>query len=81
MKEYAQSHSVKRGGFEKLDARPNGVQPPFNPDAIDEGLLRFVQSTQCRRSVWEETFEARGLSNSALYPQLNSYSMHSPILI
>ena len=62
-KEYAQSHGVKRGGFEKFDEPPSGEHPPFDPDAIDEGLLRFVQATRCRRTVWADTFETHGVGD------------------
>ena len=65
IKEYAQSHGVKRGGFEKLDEPPCGEHPPFDPDAIDEGLLRFVQATKCRRTVWADTFETVGMRDGA----------------
>lgn len=61
LKEYARSHGVKRGSCERLDERPSGVHPPFNPDANDEGLLRFVQATECRRTVWAEMYEAKGM--------------------
>lgn len=37
---------------------PTGQQPPFNPDASDEGLLVFAQSTACRRKVWSEAYES-----------------------
>ena len=56
-KEYAAQHGIKRGGCRKSDEQPTGVQPKYDPEAADEGLLVFVQSTECRRKVWREVFE------------------------
>ena len=56
-KQYAEDHGVSRGSSLKADEVPHGAQPPFDPDALDEGLLLFVQSTTCRRCVWTEAFE------------------------
>lgn len=58
-KGYAEAHGRKRGGTKKLDALvgpPN--QPPLDVEALDEGLLVFVQTTLCRRKVWLTVFES-----------------------
>ncbi|KAI0075723.1 P-loop containing nucleoside triphosphate hydrolase protein, partial [Panus rudis PR-1116 ss-1] len=55
--QYALEHGVKRGGLGQKDVRPTGEQPPLNLEREDEGLLAYVQSTQCRRKVWQEVFE------------------------
>lgn len=58
LKAYAIAHGVERGSSKLVDdSPPTGVQPPFNPDADDEGMLVFAQSVQCRRKVWAEVFE------------------------
>lgn len=56
--DYALSHGLGRGGTACHDDVPRGVQPSLNPEALDEGLLMFVQSVQCRRKVWAKAFEA-----------------------
>ncbi|KAI0690245.1 P-loop containing nucleoside triphosphate hydrolase protein, partial [Cerioporus squamosus] len=56
VKEYARAHGAARGGTSKLDANPDGAPPILNPDAADEGLLTFVQSTTCRRQVWAKAY-------------------------
>ncbi len=58
VREYANAHGVARGGTQRHDAVPLGPQPLLNPEAADEGLLTFVQSTTCRRRVWAEAFES-----------------------
>lgn len=56
--EYARAHGSTRGGTDKKDERPDGVQPQLNPEAADEGLLTFAQSVECRRKVWAAAFES-----------------------
>lgn len=56
-RKYAIEHGVERGGSKLRDAPPIGVQPVLHPDAEDEGLLVFVQSVQCRRTVWASAFD------------------------
>ncbi|KAH9939562.1 P-loop containing nucleoside triphosphate hydrolase protein [Amylocystis lapponica] len=56
--EYARAHGLDRGGTDKKDSRPKGVQPQLQPDADDEGLLTFVQSVTCRRRVWATAYDA-----------------------
>ncbi|TFY52110.1 hypothetical protein EVJ58_g10196 [Rhodofomes roseus] len=57
-KEYADAHGVNRGGMSCKDDVPNGTPPCLDPEALDEGLLTFVQSTSCRRRVWADAFES-----------------------
>ncbi|KAI0075558.1 P-loop containing nucleoside triphosphate hydrolase protein, partial [Panus rudis PR-1116 ss-1] len=55
--QYAMDHGKARGGGSGKDMLPIGAQPILNMERDDEGLLVFVQSTQCRRKVWLEVFE------------------------
>ncbi|KAH9929200.1 P-loop containing nucleoside triphosphate hydrolase protein [Fomitopsis serialis] len=57
-KEYADAHGINRGGTSRKDGVPASKQPCLDPDALDEGLLAFVQSTTCRRRVWADAFES-----------------------
>ncbi|KAH9842930.1 P-loop containing nucleoside triphosphate hydrolase protein [Rhodofomes roseus] len=57
-KQYADAHGVNRGGTSCKDNIPTGQQPRLNLEAVDEGLLAFVQSVKCRRRVWAEAFES-----------------------
>ena len=57
-KQYADAHGVNRGGTARKDETPTGEQPPLDTEALDEGLLAFVQSTQCRRRIWAAAFES-----------------------
>ncbi|KZT69352.1 P-loop containing nucleoside triphosphate hydrolase protein, partial [Daedalea quercina L-15889] len=56
-KDYAEAHGVFRGGASREDSPPDGTQPDLDLEALDEGLLTFVQSTTCRRQVWANAFE------------------------
>ncbi|KAH9839458.1 P-loop containing nucleoside triphosphate hydrolase protein [Rhodofomes roseus] len=60
-KNYAKRHGIDRGS----SAGPSHdtvLDPADNPivdhEAADEGLLAFVQSTQCRRKIWQEMYES-----------------------
>ncbi|KAH9914558.1 P-loop containing nucleoside triphosphate hydrolase protein [Fomitopsis serialis] len=59
-KDYAKRHGVNRGGSAGV-AGDNTLDPADHPkldhDTDDEGLLAFVQSTQCRRKVWRSIYE------------------------
>ena len=58
-KGYAEAHGVKRGGVKKDDGLTGPAeQPPLDAEALDEGLLVFIQTTLCRRKVWLEVFES-----------------------
>ncbi|KAH9915831.1 P-loop containing nucleoside triphosphate hydrolase protein, partial [Fomitopsis serialis] len=57
-KQYAEEHGVNRGGTSHQDSAPSGKQPGLDAEALDEGLLAFVQSTRCRRRVWADAFES-----------------------
>ncbi|KAI0687404.1 hypothetical protein BC835DRAFT_1419877 [Cytidiella melzeri] len=46
LKKYAIEHGVDRGSLKLRDNPPTGVQPHFDPDSNDEGLLLFVQSVE-----------------------------------
>lgn len=63
---YAKRHGVDRGGTKKLDAvTPGGsAQPPLDPDAVDEGLLVFVQTTCCRRRIWTSVYQSAMRGNT-----------------
>lgn len=54
---YAIAHGVRRG---EQDGRFDEVAvkccPPFKPDAADEGMHVFVQTTLCRREVLTATY-------------------------
>ncbi|KAI0344969.1 P-loop containing nucleoside triphosphate hydrolase protein [Trametopsis cervina] len=57
-KAYAIAHGLRRGGTPATnDGPPTGTQPAFDPEADDEGMLLFIQSTICRRQVWLSVFE------------------------
>ena len=58
-KGHADLHGVKRGNSTgTCDGPLNKInQPRIDQEAADEGLLAFVQSTQCRRQVWREVYE------------------------
>ncbi|KAJ3555921.1 hypothetical protein NM688_g2307 [Phlebia brevispora] len=56
-KRYAMEHGLERGMSTESDSLPLGSQPRLNPEAADEGLLTFVQSTTCRREVWAKVFD------------------------
>lgn len=56
-KAYAVAHGVDRGGVDKLDTAPHGLQPKLDESAEDEGLGVFVQSVSCRRKVWASIFD------------------------
>ncbi|KAI0074726.1 hypothetical protein K474DRAFT_1709611 [Panus rudis PR-1116 ss-1] len=72
VKQYAMEHGLKRGGSNCDDAIPTGDQPELNTNCEDEGLLAFVQSTQCRRKIqlqsWREHVYARDYCDSQLDP-------------
>lgn len=58
-KEYARAHGIERGGTKKLDSVDRSQEPlKADPDADDEGLLAFVQTTACRRRLWASVFES-----------------------
>ncbi|KAH9949019.1 P-loop containing nucleoside triphosphate hydrolase protein [Amylocystis lapponica] len=57
-KEYAQAHGVARGGSQRRDQAPSGELPALDPEAADEGLRVFVQSTRCRREVWGRIYNS-----------------------
>ncbi|TFY59898.1 hypothetical protein EVJ58_g5478 [Rhodofomes roseus] len=58
-KEYAVMHGVNRGASagDADDPLNASDQPEVDMEAADEGLLTFVQSTQCRRRVWRHVYE------------------------
>ncbi|KAH9919751.1 P-loop containing nucleoside triphosphate hydrolase protein [Epithele typhae] len=58
VQQYALDHGVNRGGPSEEDAVPTGLQPRFDPDSEDEGLLAFIQSVTCRRQVCQKIFES-----------------------
>ena len=53
---YAVDHGINRGGSDKADSVPVGKQPPLDRQALDEGLLVYVQSTTCRRAVQADAY-------------------------
>ncbi|KZT71233.1 P-loop containing nucleoside triphosphate hydrolase protein, partial [Daedalea quercina L-15889] len=57
-KGYAVLHGLNRGCSSSCANVPldPSDQPPIDPDAEDEGLLAFVQSTTCRRDVWRQVY-------------------------
>ncbi|EMD37426.1 hypothetical protein CERSUDRAFT_29423, partial [Gelatoporia subvermispora B] len=58
-KDYAKSRGVNRGSSQgKDEIIPLTNEPPVDLDALDEGLLSFVQTTRCRREVWSTVFES-----------------------
>ncbi|KAH9912363.1 P-loop containing nucleoside triphosphate hydrolase protein [Fomitopsis serialis] len=57
-KQYAEAHSVNHGGNTCKDDVPAGEQPRLDTEALDEGLLVFVQSVRCRRRIWADAFES-----------------------
>ncbi len=73
VREYALGHGVSRGGWQKLDAPPDGIQPLLNPESADEGLLTFVQSVTCCREVWAEAFESSITSTSSVSTDAQKY--------
>ena len=72
-KQYAEAHGVNRGGTARMDHSPTADQPHLDAEALDEGLLAFVQSTQCRRRIWAEAFESpvEGKSNIERFEYLH----------
>ncbi|OJT07078.1 ATP-dependent DNA helicase Q5 [Trametes pubescens] len=59
-KKYAEAHGIKRGSQGgECDAPPDGDQPPLNPDSADEGLITFIQSVECRRTVWAKVYDSQ----------------------
>lgn len=46
-KGHAQAHGLGRGGSNEDDELPDGLQPSLDPEADDEGLRIFIQSTTC----------------------------------
>lgn len=57
IKKYAIEHGLQRGVSAEMDNLPlQGEHPPLDVEREDEGLLTFVQSTKCRRSVWANAF-------------------------
>ncbi|KAI0360945.1 hypothetical protein OH77DRAFT_1543271, partial [Trametes cingulata] len=60
-KGYAKSHGINRGGTACQDAVPQlqpEEMPHLDPEADDEGLRAFVQTTTCRRDIWASVFES-----------------------
>ncbi|KAH9840189.1 P-loop containing nucleoside triphosphate hydrolase protein [Rhodofomes roseus] len=57
-KQYADAHGVNRGGTSHKDDSPTAEQPRLDTEALDEGLLVFVQSVRCRRRIWADAFES-----------------------
>lgn len=56
---YAELHGKGRGCSAAHDGlRGPPSQPPLNAEAADEGLLVFVQTTRCRRIIWNAVFES-----------------------
>ncbi|KAH9914216.1 P-loop containing nucleoside triphosphate hydrolase protein [Fomitopsis serialis] len=70
-KDYAKRHGVNRGS--SAGSNSDGIlnpadQPKINHDAEDEGLLAFVQSTQCRRKIWREIYECPASGHDTTLP-------------
>lgn len=72
-RKYAEAHGLKRGSHAAShDAPPTGEHPPPDPDAADEGLSIFVQSTQCRRKVWAAIYDCDNLLGMPFLLSLSS---------
>lgn len=58
-KDFASSRGVKRGSRDgKSDVHPMaGWEPDMDPRAKDEGLLAFVQTGSCRRTVLTRVYK------------------------
>ncbi|KAH9832851.1 P-loop containing nucleoside triphosphate hydrolase protein [Rhodofomes roseus] len=59
-KDYAKRHGIDRGssvGPSHDTVLDPADDPIVDHGAADEGLLAFVQSTQCRRKIWREIYE------------------------
>ncbi|KAJ7573001.1 P-loop containing nucleoside triphosphate hydrolase protein, partial [Mycena floridula] len=51
-KEFAEAHGSNRGSHDgKKDAILTRVEPPLDPEALDEGLYVLIQTGICRRKV------------------------------
>ncbi|KAH9886956.1 P-loop containing nucleoside triphosphate hydrolase protein [Cubamyces lactineus] len=59
-KDYAYHHGLNRGSSSKTeDTVPTeGTEPSLDVEVEDEGLLVFVQTRKCRRSIWAAAFES-----------------------
>ncbi|KAH9938036.1 P-loop containing nucleoside triphosphate hydrolase protein [Fomitopsis serialis] len=68
-KGHAALHGVNRGNSSRnADGSLNpDDQPHVDCEGEDEGLLAFVQSTQCRREVWRKVYESP-ISDSVRIP-------------
>ncbi len=60
-KAYAKNHGLSCGSQDQNDDVPSGEQPELNMEAMDEGLLVYVQSTTCRHVIWATAFESKHL--------------------
>ncbi|KAI0707557.1 P-loop containing nucleoside triphosphate hydrolase protein [Cerioporus squamosus] len=80
---YAEAHGLKQGSSTGLhDAAPTAPeQPRLDPDAVDEGLLTFVQSIKCRRKVWAAVYEtADVITDSSTAPTVPCCDICHPAL-